>query len=273
MFSYGSSARAGVGKSGHGGRPYRPPPERRDPNETPPPFKECMCLVEIYAPEYNYTEPLGRRHIFFGGREQVEHCQRILRSKHHVHLMVPGKKQMGPISVISRSLSDSIPALAWLFENLLVEGDNNIEGRIYRDVRQGRNNVLQGHFLNRTQSQYDSTSGESSFLSQPFSIFQSSTWVVLACKINSGGDACSAYENERDQADRDSLNRKAGDCVSVMQTYLDNIVFQLGREALGTLDIYMQIVIKNIASQWETPIKLVCYAMKLRLRFDKAPLQ
>ena len=62
MYSHGSSARAGVGKQGHGGREYRPPKGRRNKDDhdddaatrtlIPPPLKGCNCLLQIDIPEY-----------------------------------------------------------------------------------------------------------------------------------------------------------------------------------------------------------------------------
>ena len=120
MYSYGSSARAGVGKRGHGGRPYRPPRKRRDPNSTPPPLKQCDCLIEIHLHEYLAPQPMGRTHACFGGRQAMEQCERDLRSAYQVHLMVPGKKQEGPISMVAKSYREALPALAWLLDQLAI---------------------------------------------------------------------------------------------------------------------------------------------------------
>lgn len=233
MFSYGSSARAGVVRRSHGGRPYRPPPERREPNaKTPPPLKECTCLIEIDAPEYQMTEPLGRQHLCFGGREQMEQCQRTLRSSYHVHLMVPGKKQMGPLSIISKSAHEAIPALAWLLENW---DAGEIEGRIYRNVSEGRDSVLRGVFPCRTQGRSLDGDFPSSSLSQPFWLFQSPQWAVLAYPLNSESNDPPETENNTDPVDRVS----GGFFVSAMRTCLDNIVFQLGQEAGGQLSTFV----------------------------------
>ena len=173
------------------------------------------------------TDPLRRQHLCFGGREQMEQCQRTLRSSYHVHLKVPGKKQMGPLSVISKSVKEAIPALTWLLENWDCS-DNEIEGRIYHDVREGRDSVLSGVFpCNRTPSQDGSIHDDSSssLLSQPFWLFQSPSWAVLACKIK-------IESSDRPELENDLI-------VSAMQTCVDNIVFQLGQEAVGQLITFM----------------------------------
>lgn len=165
----------------------------------------------------------------------MERCQRILRSQYQVHLMVPGKKQIGPMSVISKGLHDAIPALAWLLENINTEC--NIEGRVYRDVSEGRDSALRGIFPCPMHSQDE---GEPSSLPQPFLLFQSPTWVILACRLHFDREDSPENEKEPGQPDDNaSPERVAGDSVSAMQTCLDNIVFQLGREAVRKLDIFV----------------------------------
>ena len=131
MYSYGSSARVGS-KQGHGGRNYRPPPERKDPKSTPPPLKLCDCLIELDVPEYATPQPQGRAHTSFGGRQQVDACIRTIRLTHCCHLEIPGRTKGGPVGVVGETVQDAVPACHHLLQRLAV---NQIRARIHRNVK------------------------------------------------------------------------------------------------------------------------------------------
>jgi hypothetical protein len=104
-------------------------------------------LIELLVQDYQFTEPLGRQHRYFGGREAMEKCQKTLRSSYHVHLMVPGKNQLGPLSIIAKSIQEAIPALAWLLlESWCVEHTESLQVGMYRNVQEGRDSLLRGVF-------------------------------------------------------------------------------------------------------------------------------
>jgi hypothetical protein len=194
----------------------------------PPPLKECNCLIELPVQEYQVTKPLGRQHRCFGGREAMEYCQKTLRSSYHVHLMVPGKKQMGPLSIIAKSIHEAISALAWLLlESWCVEHNESLEVRIYRNVQEGRDCLLRGIFPCRLHEQ-EVTSTMFTPLSQPVWLFQSPAWVVLACRLG-------LLSNDGSQNDTDKVSAT----LSIMQPCLDNVVFQLGQETVGKVDIFI----------------------------------
>ena len=123
MYSHGSSARVGIGggggKRGHGGRDYRPPSnKRRDPNTTPPPLKQCSTLLQFHIPEYQTPAPAnGRRiHQSFGGggsdantnnnggQKRIQKLEKDIRSQCLCHLIIPGRKQCGPVAIQNRAI-------------------------------------------------------------------------------------------------------------------------------------------------------------------------
>ena len=159
MFSYGS--RAGVtGRRGHGG--YQPPrrSNRRraeDVNEkTPPPVKQCGCIIQLSVEEYceptENDEPRQHR-SFVQGRKGMENCKKTMRQKFGVHLLVPGKRQKGNISILSESHEQAIPAVHWLLSQITIgsmpcsASDSNtyrVEGTLhYNSSNQGEKNKSQ----------------------------------------------------------------------------------------------------------------------------------
>jgi len=72
----------------------------------------------------------GRQHVCFGGRHRVEYCRKELRNQ-RVHLIVPGKKEAGPVTIVAKYHHDAIPAAAWLLQqlDLTLNQDNNNEAQ------------------------------------------------------------------------------------------------------------------------------------------------
>ena len=144
MYSHGSSSstRVGVdGKQGHGGRNYRPPPERRDRNAAPPPLKECHCLLQFHVEEYQVPQPsTGRIHQSLGGRDQVLLLERSIRNRFTCHIIIPGKKQGGPVAIVGDTYNQTFPAAAWFLQQLARYSDSNqyqngLPGRIQLHVQ------------------------------------------------------------------------------------------------------------------------------------------
>lgn len=225
MYSHGSSARVAGGKRGHGGREYRRPRKRRDPNATPPPLKECCCLVEIHLTEYQDRQPAGRQHVCFGGRRSMEQCHSTLRSDYQVHLMVPGRQQEGPVNMVTKTYREAISALAYLMTRLV--GNDPIRGRIYRNVKESPNQSVDGTFLLHSRS---STDGP--FV--PHWLFESANWSVVACELCYEGQEGDSLDGEGIQQQITVENAS----VRALQTCLDNIIFRLGKACVGQLDIF-----------------------------------
>ena len=117
MYGYHHGVSNGGFKRGHGGRNYRPP-ERRDKKTSPPPIKECTCLIEIKLDEYDVkSAPRPRAHHSFGGRSIMEMCKKQCRNK-RVHLVVPGRNQTGAVSLLAGSYQDALSACKWLLERI-----------------------------------------------------------------------------------------------------------------------------------------------------------
>lgn len=145
MYSYGSSSRVATGKGGHGGRNYRAPPERKDPNSTPPPMKQCDCLVELDIPEYAAPQQEGRTHVAFGGRESMQAATKIMRSMYCCHLEVPGRNKGGPVGIVAQTLHKAIPACYYLIQQLaLAENMHHIQVRIHKNVKQTAQGPIEG---------------------------------------------------------------------------------------------------------------------------------
>jgi hypothetical protein len=250
MYSHGSSARVGVGKSGHGGRNYRPPRPRRDPNATPPPLKECACLLQIDLQEYAAKSP--RVHLAFGGREALQRLESQLRSHCLVHLVVPGRKQAGPIAIVGKTYQEALPAAAWLLSRLQLEeeGTTTLEGRMQRNVKNPQDVAIAGrwHYLRTTQ---DSLSDDSSSRHniQPYWLFQSESLSVMVCPLSLAMD--DFYEDEDGtsesvniEATTDNIrNEDKNDdtpypLMVTLKTCVDNVIFRLGN--LNGLDVFVQ---------------------------------
>jgi hypothetical protein len=199
MYSYGSSARA-TGKRGHGGRNYRPPPERKDPSCTPPPLKECSCLILLDIAEYQSLEPTGRLHMVFGGRETMQHRETFVRSEFTVHLVIPGRKQAGPIAIAAQTYRQALPAVAWLLQRL--QGVDSVPGRIQTNVKNVQDPGVSGIW----------TKPSNNSDRKPYWLFQSETWSVLGCPL--------LLENDNEESRMNML--------ALLQTCVDNAKFRLG---------------------------------------------
>lgn len=138
MYSYGSSARVGTGgKRGHGGRPYRPPPDRSKQDATPPPLKQCDCLIELDLAEYarpvannNSEDNNGgggrqRVHETFGSRQAMERTVKYVRSVFLCHLQIPGRNQGGPVALVSSSVEAALPACQYVMQQIVLSNNNN----------------------------------------------------------------------------------------------------------------------------------------------------
>ena len=231
MYSHGSSARAGVGKRGHDGRPYRPPRKPRDRKHTmqPPPLKQCDCLVELHLEEYREPQPERHHACFGGGRSSLEQCERTVRTDYGCHLMVPGKKQTGPVNLVARTVREVLPALAWLVERLHVPED--IPVRFHRNVKDYQDQVLEGIIPIHSIGAPGTTS--------PYWLFQSPSWSVLACNLM----VSVAHHGTNDDLDpcRDPSmvpSSSLHNCrATMLQTCWDNLKFKLGNDIVGKLDI------------------------------------
>lgn len=247
MYSHGSSARVGVGKQGHGGREYRPPRKRRDPNATPPPLKECACLCQLDVPEYLQTAPTSRSHTSWGGREAVQDLERQLRSLFLVHLVVPGRKQAGPVAVVGQTYQQALPAVAYLLHQLIVRADpteNNvaqtIPGRFQRRVQDPNDIVLEGLWC-LPPSTLSTTSDDNapSPLLQTAWIFQSPPcqWNVMACFLPQSEDSnsvniVSSVRTQKDpsQVETSSMSMLA---METLQISMENFQFRMGNNMEG----------------------------------------
>eukprot|EP00980_Cylindrotheca_fusiformis_P006431 scaffold1375_cov137-Cylindrotheca_fusiformis.AAC.20 len=233
MYGHHSSARVGVGKQGHGGRPYRPPRPRRDPNSTPPPLKECSCLLQIDIPEYQSPQPAGRMHVSFGGREAVQDCERFLRTNFLVHLVVPGRKQQGPVAIAGSSYKETIPAAAHLISKLQSVQENSYHGKVQLNVKNPREPTIAGTW-NRHSMRADNGEG---LILQPFWLFQSAAWSVLVCPISTRQNELLPSGNGRAENDDCHTNSDGDQYLSLLRSCVENLTFRVG--SLQGLDIFI----------------------------------
>lgn len=265
MYSYGSSARVGVdGKRGHGGgRPYRPPRKRKDPNSTPPSMKECNCLIEIDIPEYltRCSEGSSRQHVcFINGRVGMEYCLKVMRHDFQVHLIIPGRKQAGPVAIVAATYRQGIPAIAYFLHSLVGTNNKRIQGRIHLNVKASNSQQLSGTFGASTpppppppspqESSETTTETATSAVGPstnglPYWLFQSSSWSVIGCSLRSrdkdksdNNDEPPNEDSDKDKEDDEDNNDHDMMTMTSLKTCLDNIVFRLGQTSIGQLDIF-----------------------------------
>ncbi len=232
MYSYGSSARASIGKSGHGGRDYRPPRNRRDPNATPPPLKQCSCLCQLDFSEYSTTAAV-RNHASFGGREGLDILERQLRAEFLVHLVVPGKKQAGPVAIIGQTYREALPAVAFLLQHVSRIREwtsSTIRGRIQRRVQDANDVLLDG--LWRVPHPVLNVDNDVGVVPpvQIVWLFQCpSHWNVMVCFLPIANDRSSSLEyagngnHETAQYSMDELL-----AMETLQITFDNLKFEMG---------------------------------------------
>ena len=212
MYAYGSSARA---KSGHGGRNYRPPPERKDPSCTPPPLKECSCLILLDIDEYQSLQPTGRLHIVFGGRETMQYCETFVRSEFTVHLIIPGRKQAGPVAIAAQTYRQALPAVAWLLQR--IQGvDDSVSGRIQTNVKNVQDPGVSGIWTKPSSTRSER---------KPYWLFQSETWSVLGCPL------LLLENNDDEEESRMSM-------LAILQTCVDNAKFRLGSGVVNQVHVF-----------------------------------
>ena len=164
----------------------------------------------------------------------MEQSQRALRSDYQVHLMIPGRNKEGPVSLVAKTYREALPALAFLFKKLIVEGP--IRGRFHRNAKDSRIPVLEGFFPRKTPP---SINEEESNIS-PFWLFESPGLSVLTCSLlsNRSGDSTSGTTSDKDKSSA-AADEAVQDRAMALQTCLDNIKFRLGKEAVGALDIFL----------------------------------
>lgn len=248
MYSHGSSARAGVGKRGHGGRNYRPPKERRDPDTTPPPLRQCRCVLEFEIEEYTRPEPQGRDHVILTGgqgangngsgnpQNVIKDLERCLRSQFLVHLVIPGRKQTGPVAIYGETYRQALPAAAYLLRHIwmIQYNGNSIEspppttessstkitlnGRVFANNAQESNPTgLVGIWnYSSSSSSTNQDSNNNDFLAiTPYWLFQSPAWSVLTCELQEADSVDNNSNNDDDKDKNDEeKNEKIGTASS-----------------------------------------------------------
>lgn len=241
MYSFGSSARAGVGKRGHGGRDYRPPRNRRDPTATPPPLKQCSCLCQLDVPEYATTATV-RHHVTLGGRDRQETLERQLRAQFLVHLVIPGRKQSGPVAVVGETYREALAAVAYLLKYLSNIGtwtSPTIRGRIQRRVQDPNDVLLEGHWsVPSTDTSTILTTDETSLMQTAWVFQCPQHWSVMVCYVPAAQPTDHSNEG-RDQETAPSSSSSAQEemTTTTLHVALDNFKFKMG--SLDGLDIFL----------------------------------
>lgn len=144
-----------------------------------------------------------RQHAVFGGRNVMEELERQVRSIFCVHLVVPGRKQAGPVAVAGKSYREVL----FLLNRTQLELGTVVHGRIQRHVQNPQDMVLEGRW-------YASNCTASSAAIQPYWLFKSEFWNILVCPLTT---------NETLEHD----DNKSNDTTSkTLQTCLDNALGQ-----------------------------------------------
>jgi len=274
MFSYGSSARVGVGRRGPGGREYKPPKDRKkDPSKlVPPPLKHCDCMIQLDLPEYaalprederegtnGQTTVARRLHLCFEGatiRERTSSLRTVeqaLRSGFGVHLVVPGRKQTGPVAVAGKSYRETIPAVDYLLQKLVLPntqnanderqsvGPHSVSGRILRNVKDPSNVALEGRFFQQTKQIQSATpvteTNDFEFHLEPYWMFENESWNILACPLE---PPTMHSDTHWEESSMSSSTTAVNDAIArALRLGLDNFRFRLGNAALSELDIIL----------------------------------
>lgn len=240
MYGYHHGVSNGGFKRGHGGRNYRPPPERPDKKTSPPPIKECACLIEIKLDEYNVkSAPQQRTHHSFGGRTIMEMCKKKCRNK-RVHLVVPGRNQAGAVSLLAGSHQDALSACKWLLERIVswdtaslsTENEETLAGRVIlnllnNDSREEKVGIfLKQQTTNRSSNSSITRSGDNH--TQPHWFFQSlnDSWGIVTCNFLES-DIVTTGSNEDNDNDANSSNsgRVKYFTMQSLMTCYDNVAF------------------------------------------------
>lgn len=164
----------------------------------------------------------------------MEQCERTVRSDYGCHLLVPGKKQPGPVSLVAKTYREALPALAWLMEQLQIQ-EETLGVRFHRNVKDDRDHVVQGTTMPinsspRTDARQQATT--------PYWLFQSPAWSVLACNLMATLDSDNDGKHHESTPVHDSSSLLQGR-VTALQACWDNMEFQLGKEHVGNLDIFV----------------------------------
>ena len=280
--SYGSSASVGSGKRGHGGKDYHPPRrKKRDPNTTPPPMKHCSCLLQFQIEEYMKKPPSpvdegqqqqpgsddgqqqppqkqqlpGRRthHSFVGSHpNKMQKLEADIRSNFLCHLIVPGRKQAGPVAIVGRTIQEALPAAVFLLDHLIVwdignnttnddsnanTPTNTIKGQIQSNVKNLRETPIVGYWCEGGSSNdiFTPNAGVG-----PNWLFQSlHQWSIMVCPIRIDED-----DKEREETkinvveDRPTTTAEAvvqlsppqlqPPSLSTLKGCIDNVMFRIG---------------------------------------------
>lgn len=265
MYSYGSSARIGVGKRGHGGRNYRPPkPKNNDPSVlVPPPLKACNCMIQLDITEYAELAPeiqqqRRRLHLCFEGRtinerrKSLADTEKALRLGFGVHLVVPGRNQKGPLAVVGKTIREALPAVDYFMQQLVLGNNtsnasptNFLTGRIMRNVKDPNAVVLVGRFRQQprqNESLSEENHNEDIFRLQPYWLFESNSWNAMVCPLslppNPIGDTPTPDNNDEGNS-QTPVEQEQKAISEALQIGFDNLRFRIGNAALSALDIFL----------------------------------
>lgn len=169
-------------------------------------------------PEYRTTQP--RTHAGFGGRDGLKECEKIVRTRFLVHIVVPGRKQRGPVAIVGRSYRDALPAASFVISLLQME-TTILVGRVQIDVKNGDDPISgRWHVHNAIRPNW---------------LFQSTHWSVLSCPLmqpvivaNSTAMVGQELMQKRDD--------EYGCDANVLTKCMDNVVFRAG--GLKEFDVF-----------------------------------
>jgi hypothetical protein len=185
-----------------------------------------------------------------------------------VHLIVPGRRQAGPVGIVGASYRETLPAAAHFLAHLTMnqnQESNNInrnendddtsssdstprENKIELDGRVFVNNALDanptGIVGKWTFSSSSMINGIHPLQIQPYWLFESSSsWSVLACplelsslELNKCVDPLNNPNNHDDEIEKSFPPTATGlTTLELLKTCLDNAVFRLGSANLSNL--------------------------------------
>lgn len=171
----------------------------------------------------------------------MQEYERFLRANCLVHLVIPGRKQAGPVAIAGRSHEETLPAATYLLSKLRLPGTDFLEGCIELNVKNVQAPTIAGRWM---CPQLESSDGSDQ--PRPICIFESEKWNVLTCMWTpSEPTADMTTEQVADTSDNAVLNRDSSSpnqhkemsnddsddwtlFLEVLRICVDNVILRVG---------------------------------------------
>jgi len=231
-----------------------------------PEYAQPAAVVEgssVGGEQEQQQQPQRRLHLCFHGsslsqrQKSLRTIEQSLRSKFGVHLVVPGRKQVGPLAVVGKSYKETLPAVDFLMRRLVLdrninrEDENNasssspllcLNGSVTRNVKNPNETVFSGRFWQPPQhtSQSNGETGDDGTYLQPYWLFESDNWNVMACPLTMAPTTSPALETTKaPPVQQQQVQQQQTAVAEALQIGFDNLRFRLGNAALSELEVFL----------------------------------